>query len=223
MQNNQIRLMLVDDHQMFIDGLKAILRFSQEIKVVGEALNGKDALELIPTIMPDVMITDISMPGMTGDELARAVSKDFPSVKILALSMHDDIVNIDKMVQAGITGYILKNTGRIELIEAIKKVSNNEKFYSKTVQEAMLNKYVIESQSQNITNNEYVSSGIFLSFREKQIIKLIVKGYSSSEIADELGLSIHTISSHRKNIYTKLKVTNMAQLIDYINKNKVKL
>ncbi len=219
--NDVIELMIVDDHQMFIDGLKALLRHSREIKVIGESKSGEEALEMLQQTKPNVMITDISMPGMKGDELAKIVSEKYPEVKILALSMHNDIQHIDMMINAGVKGYILKNTGKAELIDAIKTVSQGKNFFSVEVKEAMLSKYIKSSTPDE--NKVQPDKEVYLTRREKQIIKLIMEGFSNIEIAEKLSLSVYTVSSHRRNIYSKTHVNNAASLIDYVRKNNIYL
>lgn len=220
---NNIKLLIVDDHQMFIDGLKAILRHFTNITVIGEALSGEDALVFLDSSEPDVIITDISMPGMKGDELAKKVSELYPNIRILALSMHNDIAIIDKMIKAGVKGYILKNTGRKELIEAVNAVSRGETFYSTEVKEEMLKKYV--SKTQNFMPSKHFSKYKIVNFtrREKQLIKFLIEGLSNADIAENLRLSVNTVKSHRKNIYSKTNVNNTASLIEYLSENKIEL
>lgn len=220
---NNIKLLIVDDHQMFIDGLKAILRHFTNITVIGEALSGEDALVFLDSSEPDVIITDISMPGMKGDELAKKVNELYPNIRILALSMHNDIAIIDKMIKAGVKGYILKNTGRKELIEAVNAVSRGETFYSTEVKEEMLKKYV--SKTQNFVPSKHFSKYKVVNFtrREKQLIKFLIEGLSNADIAENLRLSVNTVKSHRKNIYSKTNVNNTASLIEYLSENKIEL
>jgi DNA-binding NarL/FixJ family response regulator len=221
MKNTAVKLMVVDDHQMFIDGIKAILKSSQEIKVVAEALSGKEALDIIGKVKPQVVITDISMPEMTGDELTRLITEKYPEVNVLALSMHNNIEIINKMINAGVKGYILKNTGKKELMDAVLTVSAGRNYFSVEVKDALLEKYISPDTEDKPV--EDVSEKVYLTRREKQIIKLIVNGYSNSEIAEKLNLSVYTITSHRRNIYSKTAVNNVASLIEYIRKNNIYL
>jgi DNA-binding NarL/FixJ family response regulator len=225
MEQFPIKLMIVDDHQLFIDGIKAILRLSPEINVIAEALNGEDALTALKSmnVLPDVLISDISMPGMKGDEMASHIAQLYPEIRILVLSMHNDIHNIDRMIGVGVRGYILKNTGRNELIDAINKISNGENYYSEEVKSEMVGKYFRKVKEPIPTPNIHSKLEVFLSRRERQIVKFIIDGFSNGEIAESFGLSIHTITSHRKNIYSKLKVNNTAQLIECIRINNINL
>jgi DNA-binding NarL/FixJ family response regulator len=226
MNDQAIRLMIVDDHQLFIDGLVAILKWNATIEIVGQAISAEEALKNIADYNPNVLITDINMPGMKGDVLAHKVKEKYPDIKILALSMHKDIVTVDKMINAGINGYILKNTGRKELVEAIEAVFNGETFYSQEIKDLMFEFYRPKPAHQKTEpasmNNPEVKS-LYLTRREKQIIKGITDGLSTSELSLQLSLSTNTIKSHRRNIHAKLKVSNTAQLLEFIAKNNIQL
>ncbi len=222
MPDKTIRLMIVDDHQLFIDGLIAILKFSTDIEVVGLALNGQEALKLLPKVKPDVVITDISMPVMNGFELAEHITSKFPHVNILALSMFNDISSVQQMLNAGVKGYILKNTGRKELENAIRAVAAGQKFFSEEVSELMIGRFVAQNTTApNSVSAFKKSATLYFSRREKQIIQLIKEGLSNNEIGERLELSHNTIASHRKNIYSKLKVSNTAQLLEALDKNNI--
>jgi len=223
MNNDTIKLLIVDDHQLFIDGLKAILSHVADIKVIGEALSGEDALDFLLKTRPDVIITDISMPGMKGDELARKITELYPDIYLLALSMHNDIAIIDKMINAGVKGYILKNTGRKELTDAVMTVSRGENFYSTEVKEEMLKKYVSKAHVVPPSVNRYNNDIVYFTRREKELIKLLMVGKSNSEIAEMLKLSINTVKSHRKNIYSKTNVNNTASLLEYLNSHRIEI
>lgn len=222
MPDKTIRLMIVDDHQLFIDGLMAILKFSPDIEVVGVALNGQKAIEILPTSKPDVVITDISMPIMNGFELAEYITANFPQVNILALSMFNDITNVQQMLNAGVKGYILKNTGRKELENAIRTVASGQKFFSDEVSQLMIGKFMTQNTVASVSiNPKKKSQSLYFSRREKQIILLIKEGLSNLEIGERLELSHNTIASHRKNIYSKIKVSNTAQLLESLEKYNI--
>jgi DNA-binding NarL/FixJ family response regulator len=222
MKDSAVKLMVVDDHQMFIDGIKAILKSSPEIKVVAEALSGAKALEIIEKVRPQVLITDISMPEMTGDELTKIITRRYPEINVLALSMHNNIETINLMINAGVKGYILKNTGKKELIDAVLTVSMGKNYFSVEVKDALLEKYISTSANEEkpVKNT---AKKVYLTRREKQIIKLVIDGYSNTEIAEKLNLSVYTITSHRRNIYSKTMVNNVASLIDYIREEDIDL
>ena len=213
-----INIFIVDDHQLFIDGLKSIFKRTVNFEVVGTALSGKECLEKIKDLSIDVLITDISMPEMRGEELVEHLVRIYPQMKILTLSMHDDYSYIDKMLRAGAIGYILKNTGARELKEAVETVAKGENYFTPKVSDSIAKGYV--QKTNNIDSApEIINSDIFLTRREKGILKLVFNGLSSKDIADELNLSYHTISQHRKNINAKLGTGNRKE-IEQIVHNK---
>lgn len=219
---NNIKVLLVDDHQLFLDGLKSIFKHVPYIQIVAEALNGSSALDLLKTNSVDIIISDVSMPEMSGEILAHRVLELYPHVKILTLSMHNDFANIERMINAGIQGYLMKNTGRVELLEAINALYKGENYFSKEVKDIMVNHLMKKSPINDIpTREEETDDVIFLSSRERQIIRLILDGHNFSDISSSLLLAESTIESHMKNIFSKLKINSVTQLIDYINRKKI--
>jgi len=206
-----IKVFIVDDHQLFIDGLKSLFRRVTDITVIGEALSAKECLKKLKGIEIDVLLTDINMPEMKGDELVGFVKKLYPEIKILTLSMHDDYDHIDTMIKAGVNGYVLKNTGAKELYESIKFVYNGQTYYSPKVQDAIVQGYSKEKVD-SYSKVANIEESIVFTQRELDVIKLIVKGYSSAEMADILGISYHTITSHRKNINAKIGTNSIAEM-----------
>ncbi len=207
-----IKVHIVDDHQMMLDGLKALLSGEASIQIIGESNNGKIAFDKILTQQPDVLITDISMPEMNGLELTRAVKEKFPQIKILALSMFGERNTISEMLEAGINGYILKNTGKQELLSAIKKVSEGGMFFSDEVSEELMKPAQIENK-----HDETVS----LTPREIEIVRLIEKEYSNAQIAETLFISERTVETHRKNIFRKTNTKSVVGLIKYAMEKKL--
>jgi len=207
----KIRVYIVDDHQLFIDGIKALLKRVEDIEVIGDAISGKECLEDLKSLEIDVLISDISMPEMQGDELVGHVMRLYPTIKVLTLSMHYDFKYIDRMIQVGALGYVLKNTGAKELQEAIRFVNDGKTYYSPKVQDAIVKGYSKEKvkafRAMADTNEE-----IILTPREIEVLKLVVKGYSSTEVAEILDVSYHTITSHRKNINAKVGSSSIADL-----------
>jgi DNA-binding NarL/FixJ family response regulator len=203
-----IQIIIADDHQMFIDGLKSLLSGEQDIEVVGEALNGLETLKLLETTHADLVLLDINMPEMDGIETTKQMQLKFPSVKILMLTMHNNTEFIFSLMNAGASGYILKNTGRIELIEAIHSVYAGKTFYSKEVSDTIL---------QNISKKETDKKldEVHLTDREKDVLKLIAQEYSTQEIATTLFISVNTVETHRKNLLGKLQAKNIAGLVKF--------
>src|ERR1051325_11667180 len=211
----KIKLFFVDDHQMLIDGMKALLKNEGEFEVCGEANDSERALELLQKSIPDILISDINMPGMSGIELARKVKEQFPSVQILALSMYGEKSMISEMLDAGVSGYILKNTGREELVNALMKISEGGLFFSDEVSAEMMK--AMSERAQKKEEKEEVT----LTLREKEILKLIAKEYSNAQIADTLFISERTVETHRKNIFRKTNTKTVVGLIKYAFENKL--
>ncbi len=206
-------ILIVDDHQMFIDGLKSLLRKQDTFIVAAEALNGKEALAIIENIKIDIILCDISMPEMNGIELTKIVKEKFPEIKIIILSMHNDSSVISDIMMAEAEGYILKNTGKKELFDALTKVANSGTYYSDGVLSVM---------RQTIKVDKKVVEEIkLLSEREIEILKLIVEELSSEQIAEKLFISKRTIDTHRINILTKTNCKTIVGLIKFAIRNKL--
>lgn len=213
MATTPIRVLLVDDHKMIRDGIRALLEDVAEIQVVDEADNGKEALDLIRAgeLKPDVVVMDVRMPQMSGIEATRIISEEFPDLPVLSLSMHDEVEYISKMLQAGAHGYMLKNAGKQELVMAIKKVANGEKYFSSEVSYAMMMNYIAGDGKKDRGPRDNVQ----LTKREEEIIKLIASEMTNQEIADKLSISLRTVDTHRRNLLQKLGVKNTAGLVRF--------
>jgi DNA-binding NarL/FixJ family response regulator len=215
-----IRTFIIDDHQLFIDGLKALLGLVDTIEVVGEALSGEEGIKSLRTTAADVLITDYSMGGMSGFEVVKYVREHFPDIRILTLSMHEDIQYIDRMTNAGSLGYILKNTGRKELVEAIESVFAGKTYYSVRVKESILRKYTKDLNPKPIEKKN-TDEIVNFTRREKQVLKLLVAGIPSKEIADILCMSFHTVNTHRKNINSKISDVSDLTVNQYVKKYNI--
>lgn len=216
-----IKLLLVDDHQMLLDGIRSLLRKETDIEIIAEATNGKIALEILQQQANlnnpiDVLLTDISMPQMDGVELTRLAKLRFPDLKILVLTMHNERSLIEQILAVEAEGYILKNIGRNELIKAIKKVAEGSSHYSPEVLEVIMQK----KKEKNQNFNQETTANL-LTKRETQIVQLICKEYSSAEIAEALFISTRTVETHRKNILQKINVKNVVGLIKFAFKNQL--
>jgi DNA-binding NarL/FixJ family response regulator len=207
-----IKLHIVDDHQMMIDGLRALLGDEPAFKIIGESNNGRVALAKIEQEQPDVLLTDISMPEMNGLELTQAVKDKFPNIKVIALSMFGERNTISEMLQAGISGYIVKNTGKQELIQAINKVAQGGMFFSDEVSAEMMKVISAPPVKEEV---------ITLTPREIEIVKLIAKEYSNLQIAEALFISERTVETHRKNIFRKTNTKSVVGLIKYAIEKKL--
>ncbi|WP_044211306.1 response regulator transcription factor [Flammeovirga sp. OC4] len=213
--NTPIKLILVDDHIMIREGLKSFLHQDQFL-IVGEANNGQEALELLKQNEVNVVVTDIMMPEMDGIELSKAITKEYPEVQILALTMMNENYNIKKMLSAGAKGYVLKDCTQDDLRNAIKTVAQGKSFYSSEV-----TNIIMEGLSSVPSSKKRVSSEIPLTGREKEILHLICKEYSNQEIADELFISTRTVETHKRNLLEKTGVKNVAGLVLYAIERKL--
>ncbi|KXX71383.1 response regulator transcription factor [Flammeovirga sp. SJP92] len=213
--NTPIKLILVDDHIMIREGLKSFLHQDQFL-IVGEANNGQEALELLKENEVNVVVTDIMMPEMDGIELSKAITREYPDVQVLALTMMNENYNIKKMLSAGAKGYVLKDCTQDDLRNAIKTVAQGKPFYSSEV-----TNIIMEGLSSIPSSKKRVSSEIPLTGREKEILHLICKEYSNQEIANELFISTRTVETHKRNLLEKTGVKNVAGLVLYAIERKL--
>jgi DNA-binding NarL/FixJ family response regulator len=204
-----IRILLVDDQSIILDGLEALIAQNDRFAVCGRANNGREAVQLALEQKPDVVLMDISMPEMDGIEATREVKKRLKQTHVLMLTMYNNADFVRELLDAGASGYLLKNTGRAELWEAILTVVTGQRYLAKPVQD-MLNARNAELAEQGSEPDFHA-----LTKREKQIAKLLVEGATSQDIADKLFLSTSTIETHRKNIHHKLGVHSTAGIVRY--------
>lgn len=207
---NATKVYIVDDHQMLIDGLKALLNGDSHISVIGQNTLPKIAAKEIISLNPDIVLTDINMPEMDGIELTKEIKKNNPNIKVIALSMFGERETISEMLKAGVSAYILKNTGKQELLNAIDKVSNGGTFFSDEVSDEM-SKTSLTSSSKEIT----------LSLREIEVVELIAKEYTNAQIAEALFISERTVETHRKNIFRKTDTKGVIGLLKYCVDKKI--
>lgn len=212
---NKVNVLVADDHKIFRDGIRALLREARNISVVATAGDGEEVLEKLKKIKPDIVLMDINMPGCNGIEATRIIKAKYPAIKILALTMHEEDRYIVDMMDAGASGYILKNTGAEELVSAIRAVSVGDSCLSKEVSDKLLT-YIVRS---NGSAPKKYSNGVSLTEREKEVLKLIAEEQSNREIAARLFISLRTVDTHRRNLLQKLKLKNTASLVKYAIKN----
>jgi len=204
-----IRIMIADDHNMFVEGIESILDGIENIQVVAKCYTGPEVFEKIPTTPVDVVLLDINLPGMNGLEVCQKLSKEYPEVKVLALSMHNEESFVTEILKYGAQGYILKNTGKKELISAIEMVNSGQSYFSEEVTETIMKSLV----NQRTGNKKAAMLTPKISRREKDVLELIVKEHTTQEIADTLFISLKTVESHRRSLLTKLGVRNTAGLV----------
>lgn len=206
---NKIPVLLVDDHSYLLEGIKAILSGNGRFEVVAETTDPTQVLDLLNGIPISMVITDMQMPNLNGLELTRLVKARFPQIKVLALSMSGDAPTVREMLGAGISGYVLKNTGKTELLEAMDRVAGGGMYFSQEVSTELL-KPIIEKAKIPPTEEE-----IRLTTRETEIVKLIAAELSNQEIGEKLFISERTVETHRKNIFHKTKTKSVAGLIQF--------
>jgi len=211
---NKKRILIVDDHQLIIDGLRGFIESNQNYQVIGEANTGTEAIRLTSVLNPDLILMDIEMPEMSGIQASQEIKKSHPQIKIIIVSMHNEKQLIKKLIDQGADGYLLKNSSQIEVMDAIEKVLNNQIYLSQDVTLSLLDK----SQNKSSHNSD-VTTIAQLTEREIEILKLVAQGMTNKEVGDSLNISHRTVDTHRTNLMKKLDVTNVAGLIRFAFKN----
>ncbi len=202
-----IKILIADDHRLVIDGLLLMLREAEDMECVGEAADGREALVLLAKKTADVLLLDINMPEMDGLECCRIVKERHPKVKVLVLSMMRELSLIKAMLKQGASGFLLKNAGKEEVLDAIRTVAEGKQAFSTDVLESLMNSF------SNKPAKSSASPFPTVSRREKQILQLIVDEKTTSEIAESLFISFGTVETHRRNLLLKLNARNTAGLV----------
>ncbi len=202
-------IFIVDDHQMVIDGLKLIISTIPGFEIIGENTSAVRALDMLAAASPDILLTDVSMPEMSGIEFTRLVKKKYPQIKVLALSMFSESQVVAEMIDAGISGYILKNTGKQELIEALNKVSIGENYFGPDITLQLMKSFKRSQEESRLTD------------REIEIIRMIEQDFGNKQIADMLFISERTVETHRKNILRKTNTQTVVGLLKYAYERKI--
>ena len=200
-----IRLAIAEDHTALIDGIKVFFEYEDDIEFVGAAGNGKELLEVVKLKRPDVVITDIRMPVMDGLVASRHISETYPEVRIIAFTMFDQDGAVQKMLDAGAKGYILKNAGLAEVLQAIRKVHSGGTYYDPDI---------------DVEKGKPSEAKSVLTKRQREILRLIAEGKTNTEIADELFIGKTTVETHRKNMIRKLKLQGSGELLRYAMQRK---
>ncbi|PHN00907.1 response regulator [Flavilitoribacter nigricans] len=209
-----IKVITVDDHKIFRDGIASLLENDPEIEVVGEAENENQLLELMAKQPADVILMDIHLKDSNGINITIRIKSEMPDVKILAFSMHNQVEYVVKMLEAGASGYLLKDAGKEEMVRAIRVVASGNTYYSNEISNVIL-------QALNRKNEPEVKRNNVLTKREVEVLKLIASEYSNSEIASQLHISVRTVDTHRRNLLEKLNVKNTAGLVKYAMKENI--
>ena len=212
-----IRIILTEDHQILRDGIKALIA-SENIEIIGEATTGAELWTLLDTLLPDIILMDISLPDTTGIELTAQLKQKFPAIKVLILSMFMDESFIKQSIKAGVNGYLHKNTTREEILAAIHSIYNGRDFFSENISKIILKSY-IESAKHNRYDD--ANPHELLSKREIEILKMFAEGFINKEIADKLFISVRTVESHKNHIMQKLNLKTQVELVKFAIKHKL--
>jgi two-component system response regulator NreC len=204
------RVLLVEDHVVVRQGLKALFAGEGDIEVVGEADDGREALRRVSELQPDVVLMDISMPGFNGIEATRQIRQDHPDVKVVILSMHSHEEYVFQVLRAGASGYVLKQSDSSEVLIAIRAALSGGSFLSPPISRAVIDDYVrrAEARGQGETLD-------LLTSREREVLQLLAEGLSNQEIAEQLNISVKTVETHRGNMMKKLGVDSKTELVKY--------
>jgi two-component system nitrate/nitrite response regulator NarL len=210
--SSTIRIAILDDHQIVIDGLKLLLSSHKQFEIVSESTNGFEMLEILERIPVDILLTDVMMPQIDGFEVAMRVKAQFPSVKVVALTMNGEGMLVDKMLeQAEIAGYLLKTIDRNELVQALESIQKGIRYFSNEVMDELELFQKIKKENESI----------HLTSREIEIIKCIANNMSNKQIADTLFISERTVETHRKNIFRKTDIHTAIGLIEFAKKRQI--
>lgn len=209
-QPHPIRIVLAEDHAMMRDGLRSLIRKEKDLRIVGEAKTGTEAVEYAKKLGPHVMILDIGLPDLNGIDATRMILKDYPHIRIIGLSMHADRSLVGEMLKAGACGYVPKDCAVEELIESIHQAMAGNTYLSPEITLGVVDNFV-----RNPHREGTESAFAVLSNRERQVLQLLAEGNATKEIADKLSVSVRTAETHRRNIMDKLNMRSVAELTKY--------
>jgi len=204
-----IRIILADDHKITRQGLRSLIDENNDMEVIAEAENGRDAVELAKQLKPDVIIMDVSMPDLNGVEATRQIVQDNPQMKIIALSMHSDTLFVSEMLKSGASGYLLKDCAFEELEQAIRTVTESKAYLSPSISGIIVEDYLHRLSKAELSTAEVLTD------REREVLQLIAEGQSTKQIALKLHISAKTVETHRRQIMNKLDMHTVAELTKY--------
>jgi two-component system, NarL family, response regulator NreC len=205
-----VRIIIADDHPFMRTGLRHVLEEHPEFRVVGEAADGREAVQMVGEETPDVAILDIGMPNLNGIEAARQICASAPRVAIIVLSMHSDEAYVLRALKAGARAYLLKQSAESDLIAAVKAVNQGKSFFSPAISQMLLEEYM-----RQIRDRDVEDSYELLTPREREILQMVAEGNSNKDIANRLNLSLYTVETHRSNMMEKLSLHSVPELILY--------
>lgn len=203
--DRKIRILIADDHAVVRSGFRALLAAHPDLEVVGEAADGLRAVEEAVSLQPDIVVMDVTMPNLNGIEATRRITEEAPRVRVLALSMHKDAVYVREILRAGARGYLLKESGESDLINAVRALAKGEAYISPAVSDAVLSDY-----------RKHVTDPIdLLTTREREVLQRIAEGQTNKEIATGLNLSVYTVEAHRGRVMEKLNLHSTGELVRF--------
>jgi len=209
MSAKPIRILLADDHSVVRHGFRRILEAQEDMEVVGEVSNGREAVEQADALQPDLIIMDVTMPELNGIEATRRIADSAPRTRVLALSMHRDAVYVREILRAGARGYLLKDSSEADLIAAVRAVAQGQGYLSPAVSDAVLSDY-----------RKHVTNPIdMLTSREREVLQLVAEGKTNKEIATSLNLSVYTVEAHRGKIMEKLNLHSASEMVRFAIRN----
>ena len=211
-----VRILLADDHSLLREGLRLLLERQPEFAVVGEAGDGREAVRLAEELHPDVVVMDIAMPELNGIEATLRIVNGLPRTSVLILSMHHDESYVARALKAGARGYLLKDSLKADLLNAVLAVTQGRSFFSPKVSRILQEDYM-----RKLTGGDVEDSFDLLTDREREILQLVAEGKTNKEVANRLGLSVHTVDTHRGNILQKLNLHSVPELILYAVRKKI--
>ena len=212
----KIRVLLCDDHTVVRQGLRRLLETDEEIEILGEAGDGRTAVDLVQRLHPNVVVMDIALPRLNGIEATRQIMKHSEGARVLILTMHADDVCVRQSLRAGARGYLLKDAEEFDLLKAVKVVGRGGSYFSPVISKVLLEGYLGEAGAQEIEDNLAL-----LTDREREVLQLIAEGKTNKEIAGVLGVSINTVETHRKHVMEKLDLHNTAEIVRFAVRKKV--
>lgn len=214
----KIKIILVDDHQIVRDGIKALIVDDSSIEIIGEAKDSEEFFNILKSQTPDIVLLDISLPKVSGIEISKILKADHPNIKILMLSMYTSEDFIFNALKAGIDGYLPKNTTRDELLLAINEINNGKEYFSKSISDTILKSYVNSAKQGSKVSDDKLGE---LTKREHEILRYVVEGMNNPSIAEKLFISIRTVETHKASIMRKLNLNSTVDLVKFAIKNKI--
>ena len=207
---SKIRVLVCDDHTILRDGIKLLLNSQPDMEVVGEAIDGREAVEQARALKPDVIIMDIAMPGLNGLEATKQIRRDDPNARVLVLTMYESDEYVSRMLEAGVLGYVLKKAAGSELVHAIRAIHQGEAFLYPSI-----TKRLVEDYLRRVETGQERDSFNGLTEREREVLQLVAEGHPNRNIAEILNVSIRTVQNHRAHIMEKLGMHDRGELIKY--------